>query len=646
MLRLPRLAFFSPIVLSAAALLGLAGSAPAEDFAPVTDAQRELTVLADYPEAPAVILFRRGKLDMMDLRGEQFSSFEVHVRIKILTEEGKSEGELELSHSRFYRLDELEARTIRPDGTVVPVAEDSIFEERSSRSEKTFLTKLTFPAVEVGAMLDYRYRVHWSSIYFLDPWVFEADLPTLRSEITYVIPVSYGFNRWWQQKSERTIQQDLQDAGRDRILRVWMENVAPLPDEPSAFPAAALTNRFLVVPRVYGYAGQEYPLLESWDDMAKVYEEGYSPFRRKSKKARKFFAPLLSSEPSPRAKIDKLHAWVRDEVRGLGGIGLAVEEKRDADEVFEERAGSNVEKALLLEALIDELVDDADLVWATSRWEDQPDLNVATPWWFDRVLVAVELDGETLYLDPDDDGLAAGRLRPDYEAMPALQVGARKVVQLPSTPVEDHTRRVHLRLEVDDEGRVSGVGTLKLAGHPAWARLGWKETDEETLEAWTEWLEDNFDGYTIDAVEVEENVAAQTLRLGWDLEQREEDVLGDEATIRPSLPYGPRSQLFTLETRKTPVLLNYASRTDLTLELTWPEGWALEVPPAEAEHESLAGVYRNQVEHDPAARSLRFDQRFEVRRGAFDAGPQYEALRNLYSQAEKADAQDIVLVAE
>ena len=99
--------------------------------------------------------------------------------MKILTEEGKELfGDVEIYHSKAHRLRDFAGRTVLPDGRVVPVGGDATFREALSRSRRQFVTKVAFPAVEVGAILDYRYTLVWDSFFNLDAWHFADVVPT------------------------------------------------------------------------------------------------------------------------------------------------------------------------------------------------------------------------------------------------------------------------------------------------------------------------------------------------------------------------------------------------------------------------------------------------------------------------------------
>ncbi len=81
----------APLVLAALFLLlaGQAAGAPPE-LPPITDQERSLTQVEGHPNAPAVVLFRKGNFSMVDPVTRAYRpTFTVTVRRKILTEEGK-----------------------------------------------------------------------------------------------------------------------------------------------------------------------------------------------------------------------------------------------------------------------------------------------------------------------------------------------------------------------------------------------------------------------------------------------------------------------------------------------------------------------------------------------------------------------------
>lgn len=619
-------------------------AAPATaDFAPITDAERALTEVPDDPGAPAVVLFKKARLKMMDYPREVSSMFEVEARIKILTEEGMAYGEVEIPHSGFYRLKKIKGRTVLPDGRIVELPEDAVFEERRSKSSKLFVTKAVFPAVEVGAILDYRYVVRWDSFIALEPWYFHDELPTMLSEITYVKPDNLGVVPWGIQTSSEKLQTESRGTPKAVEVRVWVEDMVGFPSEPYSFPFADLSTRFMMIPKEIATGTARVPLLDSWKGACGFYLDGYKDFRGKSRAARKQALTLTAKQPSTREKIAAVYAFVRDEIRTIEGIGLAPREGARADKVLADRTGEPIEQALLLQEMLDAIKVDAEIVWVADRTTGRAVLEVPNPWWFDTAIVRVLIDGEPIFLDPSDRGLGFGAIPPIYEGTKAIVVGKKpEEIELPTSPAERNLRRAQVDLALDDEGRVSGGGTLILEGHQAWQNLGEKDA-EGAREAWQEWLEESYPGFEVDEVQVEEDRRAQRVRVGWSLVQREEEVLGDETSLVLTRPIGPLSQPFALppERRRTPVQLPYARRDEVTTTVSWPEGWALDVAPQDVNFAGPAGTVR--VRFEPDGNRLSFSRRFERTRSDFSIDD-YAVVRDLYEQLAKADAQDLVLV--
>ena len=85
-------------------------------FQPVVPEELKMTSEPKAPGAPAIILFREVNRDD---RGKTAHE-DVYFRIKILTEEGRKYGDIEIPFFRDSgKIVNIHARTIRPDGSVV-----------------------------------------------------------------------------------------------------------------------------------------------------------------------------------------------------------------------------------------------------------------------------------------------------------------------------------------------------------------------------------------------------------------------------------------------------------------------------------------------------------------------------------------------
>lgn len=641
MIQLPR-----PLLLALPALL-LAGSAGAGDFAPVTQTELRMTSVPEAPNAPAVVLFKKGTFSLIDEKTGRFSpSFTIEVRRKILTEEGKKYGEAVVFHSKQAKLQDLQGRTVLPDGREVPLPKDAVFKRRLSRSEKLFTTTIAFPAVEVGAILDYRVRLRVFSLFAMEPWYFHEEVPTLFSEITYDIPRLLTVRSYISNPLKANIQQG--STGTLEGGRIWAyaRNLPAVPDEPFSPPFEDLASWYLIAP--VGIKAERKPvrLLETWATTCDLYGDEYDKALKKSTNAARR-AMEVAGSGEPRARAEALYRFVRDQIEteDLPGVGLA--DGTTADSVLAAKRGDSAGKALLLQAMLRAAGLPARAVWAGDRDSGRIPTDFPNPRWFDRVLVAVDLDGKRTFLDASDPSLAFGRLPPNVEGMPALLYDrtAPEIVTLPETPYAENRRLAKVDLEIDAEGRVAGKGSLTLTGHHAWNRLLWKPSAAEATEAWKKWLEESYRELTVSGVEVRESVDEQKVEVSWSLAQREEEVLGDEATLSPSLPLGPMKQPFHAEaaSRVSPIHFAYADRDEVELTVRWPEGWDVDKLPKQVRHDTAAGAVLTTVEWADGARSLTYRRQFDVKQRELGR-QQYPMVQALFARAEKTDAETLVLL--
>ncbi|HYG63896.1 MAG TPA: DUF3857 and transglutaminase domain-containing protein [Thermoanaerobaculia bacterium] len=638
----------APLLLALALGAVLPFRAAAAGFPEITAEERALTSVPNQPNAPAVVLFKKGEFSMAGVLGNNDASIlSVRIRRKILTDEGKRYGEVAVHHSKWARLQNLKARTVLPDNRVVPVAKEAIFRRKTSETGNTFVTAIAFPAVEVGAILDYSYEIRIDSIFFLEPWYFQEDVPTLYSEMVCEMPEGIVTSSWRRDPMKVGIEQEVKQTVSGILVKVWGKNLPAVPSEPYSLPFADLASSFMLIPTAIqdGYGGVT-KLFKDWASTCDIFGKAYDKALRKSKAADARARELAKAGGGLREQAKAIHRFVRDEIETKDVPGVALAEGANVDAVLAARQGDYAEKALLLQAMLGAVGIKAQPVWVADRSGGAVDMQLASPWWFDSLVVAAEIDGQRVYLDPSDRTLAFGNLAPGLEGTPALLYDRKKPqpVILPTTRFEDHQRRAKVELGLDGEGRLAGRGTLELTGFHAWLRLDPQQEAAKVAESWKTWLGNAFEGYDVSDVQVKQEVDGQRLEVAWAMTQQEDEVLGDEVTLRPSLPFGPVQQPFTASRRLSPVLLAFADRDELELTLRWPEGWKPEALPKPLAHEGSVTEIAASVEVDEAARTLKYRRRMDIEQKFLQESRQYEEIQNLYTLTERHDAQGLVLV--
>jgi hypothetical protein len=170
------------LFIAAASLCAIA-AAHSDEWLPVTPEDLHLTDEPAAPKASAIYLYRQ--VDRSD-----FGHWErVYVRIKILTDEGRSQGNVVIKFDKEREIvHDIEARTVRPDGSVVKF-DGTVYEKPLLEGRGVHVMTKTFslPEVQSGCIIEYRYeRLLSSSYVFSSEWIVNADLYTKLAKFSLV----------------------------------------------------------------------------------------------------------------------------------------------------------------------------------------------------------------------------------------------------------------------------------------------------------------------------------------------------------------------------------------------------------------------------------------------------------------------------
>jgi Domain of Unknown Function with PDB structure (DUF3857) len=118
------------------------------EWEPVTDAEKSLKENALDPGAGALVLFKRGKIEVEDRGKFGRTKIETYVRIQILNESGREFANISIETDKSRRIDIVRGRTILPSGQVVPLDPSLVFRSQvyaSGRQAAFFRPSLRFP---------------------------------------------------------------------------------------------------------------------------------------------------------------------------------------------------------------------------------------------------------------------------------------------------------------------------------------------------------------------------------------------------------------------------------------------------------------------------------------------------------------------
>ena len=367
----------------------------------------EMTVCSFDSSAAAVILsdFGEWKLKSSGKNLGFKATLDRHVRIKILNEGGFdwAEGELNwLSVENFEKIKNFKGQTINlEDGNVViyPLEKNNVVQ--TNQTDNYSSLKYNFPKVVSGSVIEFTYTLVTSDIVRLKPWYFQADIPTLRSEmrLNRSKDINHSVVLYYANQSV--------DGKKD----IWiMENLSALRDEP--FVNNLENYRSRAEFEIKEYAKKIYSRFGSVTYKADLYNS-WEEFNWKFSPSlflhfpsddiinlKAFVDTLIADVPDTLDRMKLIYNFVRDSMEWNRKYGIRADVSL-APDVLARGEGSSAEINTLLRLML-EMADIpcAGMVLATVDYGlpvDQPIISQ-----FNQYIVAASAGGETFFLNATD----------------------------------------------------------------------------------------------------------------------------------------------------------------------------------------------------------------------------------------------------
>lgn len=445
--------------------------ASAYDWDPVTDAEKALKTSPLDPGAGAVVLFKRGQIDVLEKSSLFWTTRkQSYVRIKIFNDAGRDAGSVSIETFKYVRVSKIEGRTILPSGEIIPLDASKVFTGRSYVDGKKFAilqTSFTFPNVVPGAIIEYQVEENEDS-FFPSPWIFDTeDLGTLDSTLQVTIGPRLGMSQFPLETNlnKISIQQSQTVTGTQYSFSV--KNLRPVLSEPFSLPFRDLATMIIFTPTQLAFGGGLYPIITKWDDVGAQVSKEFTDIQKTNKLTREKAKEIADKIPDPRKKAEAIYQYVQQNIASTDLAGVAL--GRTVDEIMtSKRANPDDENALFV-AMLKEVKVDADLVLvATQNWQtlirNFPNFSQ-----FSRVVTRIDFKDGAVFADPADAGAPFGQL-PWFDAgVLGLAVKGDKIQQAPilqGTP-DDNLSTTTVKFQVTKDWTAEGDVEMDLKGAEA-----------------------------------------------------------------------------------------------------------------------------------------------------------------------------------
>lgn len=610
----------------------------AQEFGPIDPSELTLQSSPIDPDAEAVVL------QWSVTRNDPESNETEYYRIKIFNDAGTDHANIELPYLRGHsRIIRLKARTIQPDGTVIPF-DGETYDRTIVKSGRYRLLAKTFalPGVSPGSIIEYRFTRAWdSSIVYNTSWILHGELPVVRATLRIYPYVGYEFN-------PQLLTTDLPagaapESTPDGAWSFELSNLPRFNQEPFSPTAEQASPRIDVF-----YDSRKASSPEKfWQAEASAWARSIEDFIRPSRGVKSKVAampPAGTAEETLRGLYEET-----SRIRNLSySSEVADRDNRSVDDVLASGRGYANEINRLFVALARAGGFDArvvrvaprDRVFFRKEWLASEQL--------DGEIAVVHLDSQDRYFDPGTPGAPFGLLAWQHSTTQGLKIssdsGPAEWIWTPDQPATHAVIRRAALLNFAEEG-LSGKITVSFEGQEALQRR--LEMLGEDQAAIRKIVEDEILGWlpadsrvSISSIDGHEG-PGDSLVIEGELEIRNHASSAGARTFLPTSIFSmKRKNPFLAETRVNPVYFDYEHTTEDHVTINLPDGMTIETLPQPKFSDLRTLRMRSYWTREE--RALWFSRNVAVKALLFEPS-QYPKIREFFSAVQRADQEAVVL---
>lgn len=627
----------------------------AEEWKPIDPANVAQKAPLVDPNADAEIIFWEVRVD--DSATDELV-YQNYIRLKIFTERGKEKhGQVEIKYVSPFRITDIAGRTIKPDGTIIELKKDAIFDRTDVKVSDVKLKTKAFamPSVEIGSIIEYRWKeVRQDRAANYVRLNMQRDIPIQR--VTYFLKPAeipgYGMRAQMFNGSFQPFQKE-----KGGFYSTGMTNVPALNTE-SRMPPEDNVKRWMLI--YYSNADKPDPT-KFWNEFGKRVFDRTKSYTKVSDEVKAAATQAMGDASTPDQKLERLYRFCQTRIRNVSddASGLTPEERKKMKEnnnpsdTLKRGYGTGFDIDLLFASLATAAGFPGRLALIASRGQNFFDPSFADSYFLRSYVVAVQVGADWRFFDPGVEHIEFGMLRWQEEGMQALIPDAKEP-RFVVTPISDPKRSMAKRVgkfKLDESGQLEGDIKVEYTGHLARARR--ENLDDESPAEREKYFE----------AEVRSRMGAEVTDIK--IENFEDSAKPLTVTCHVRVPgYAKRTgkrlfvplsffqygvpAIFSDEKRQNPIYFEYPLSENDEVSIAFPEGFDLDnaESPASFPISGDYGNYAAKASVDQKNRILVYQRQFHFGKTneimLFPTSV-YPVLRTIFSEVHKQDEHAITL---
>jgi hypothetical protein len=552
----------------------------ADDWRPIDPADLALKAPTVEKDADAEAIFWEVRVD--DSQVDELS-LKNYIRIKVFNERGReSQSKVDLPYLGSNQIKDIAARVIKPDGSIVELKKEDIFERTIVKLSGLKVKNKSFalPSVEPGAIIEYRWRevVPGGSANHLR-LRFQREIPA--QTVSYYIKPYLGMRARTFHMDEAQFVKD-----KDGFSKLTLNNVPAFHEEAKMPPEDEVRSWVFLY-----YAEESKTDAEKyWLEFAKKVYEVSKDEMKVNDDVKKAAANIIGDASTPEEKLQRIYDYCRTKIKNVSddASGLTAEEKKKlkenkspSDTLKQERGtGSNIDA--LFVALAKAAGFDARLALSGNRDDMFFDKTLANASFLGSAFIAVRVGDKWQFFSPAEMYTPFGMLGWPEEGQEALITDSKEPVWV-RTPISQPEKSVEKRtgkLQLLGDGTLEGDVRIEYTGHLAYEKKEYNDDDspterEETLR---KMIKERMSTAELSNIQIE-NVTDPIEPFVYSFHIRVPGYAqrtGKRLFLQPAFFEHGAAPLFSTSARANEIYFHYPWSEDDHIEITLPAGFTLD----------------------------------------------------------------------
>lgn len=619
------------------------------DWDPITPAEKNMKTNPIDPGAGAVVLFKRGEIDVLEQRSLFWTTRIItYSRIKILNDAGREAANISLEAPKYVRLSKVEGRTILPSGRIIPLDPSQVFRGKAYEAGGNFAilkTSFTMPNVQPGAIIEYETEetVDW---FFPPPWIFDTNnLATIKSSLKVVVGPRLAMSLFPLDTRLSRLSLTRKNTVQGEEFDFVVHNLHPIVREPFSVPFRDQATTVLFTPNELSFNGQVFPIIKNWNDVGKEISQQFDEMKKSDKQAKNVSKELVANLTDPRKRAEAIYQFLQRNVTSSELIGVSL--GRTADEVLTGKRGDPDEINALFVIMLKQAKIKANLVLvAAKNWQ------ALTPRFpntseFSRVITRINLKRGAVFADPASPSGPFGELPWFEEGITGLAIKGNKIEKTPIAggSAQDNLSDTKVTLQISRDWNAVGDASVEMTGAEAIDFRG--DLMDEPPAKLNEQLTDYFafghsDASVTKIVHPDFHDTSQPFVLKAHLQEKLFQHAGPgEVLLNPWLDDEYRPPLLRAAERHSAVRFHNPEKRVSSSTWTFPEGVKIEQLPKKVNLVNAVGEFSHSCTQ--AGNTVTCKRTFVLKKMLLRTQPEYTGARNFFNEISKSDQQVLLL---